>query len=305
MERTASGVPCPARIKNPGVHEEFTGSVIAEIEPTNHLTSHLGLTYAMGTSGGEQVITKFEGEETVHQLQDSISGALPENTALGAGMTVEGLQQKGTAEDLELSTYGGSPSFQSGGGTTFSGGAMTLQTAGGSAVSCKAITGLGRLSSAKEGKTTLQMTGCTGPEGTTCSNAKTGEIETKELKSQLAYTYPAKETAEGRQTGLVLSPASGEVFAEVTCKVSIIKVSIVIKGAVIAVVTPLGKAEQTANLTLKASRSKQEVSEYETEGAGKVAASLTTSVSGSAYEESGLEESSPALSFNGAEEAIN
>jgi hypothetical protein len=184
---------------------------------------------------------------------------------------------------------------------TSAGGKASFHLEKGVVIECEQESGVGKMTSANEGRDTIKFTGCKEKNtGAKCANAKEGEIVTKELKSLLAYTYPAKETTEGRETGVVLSPATGAVFAEFNCSI----VKVVVKGSVIGVITPLKTRARTFALAIKQTNAVQEPSEYEAEGGGKVLTGLTCTVSGGAAQKCGDAETSPAISLTGEEAAI-
>ncbi|MGH2878505.1 MAG: hypothetical protein ACRDK4_02725 [Solirubrobacteraceae bacterium] len=164
-------------------------------------------------------------------------------------------------------------------------------------VECTSGTGTGKLLSATEAKLTLKFTGCFLVEShIACASG----IETKELKAALAYTYPSKATSEGRETGLVLSPASGEVVSEFSCSI----VKVVLKGSLIAVVKPLKTRAKTLALTIKQSGFSQQPAEYEGEGGSKVTTGLTCSYSGRAAEKCGMEQSGSTAALSGEEATV-
>jgi hypothetical protein len=182
---------------------------------------------------------------------------------------------------------------------TVAGGANTLKTEGIN-VKCSGETGSGKFSNAKEGKLTLKFTGCTAL-GEECGNVKEGEIETKELKTLLAYTYPVQVNPEGRQTGLVLSPASGGVFSEFTCATV---GKDVVSGSLIAVVTPLSTRTKTLSLAIKETGNVQEPAEYETESGSKIAAALMCNFNETGLRKCGEEQVTPTITLTSEEATI-
>jgi hypothetical protein len=206
----------------------------------------------------------------------------------------------------DVSFYTGTPSLQPAEGPkafpvgfTVSGGSMKLVSHNGLEVKCSSTAGTGEFVAVKEGKLTLKWAECTGPLAQSCSTVKAGEVETKELKSLLAYTDPESKASEGRETSLVLSPASGEVFAEFQCGT----VKSIVKGSVVAVVGPLGVKAKKLNLTLEQSRNVQKLLEYEAEGGGRIVAGLSTSTYGGAFEQTGMEDH-PAVTLANEEATI-
>jgi hypothetical protein len=183
-----------------------------------------------------------------------------------------------------------------------SGGVTVIETEAEGRIECKQQTGAGKFTSAKEAKLSLQLTECSsvalgGVKCGTLENGKTGVIETKEMAGVVDYTDPTKITSEGRETGLALSPVSGEVIAEINCT-SLAKVTV--KGSMIAVVSPLNTQTKTLAVSLKRSGFAQIPSEYEAEGGAKVAAALTCSLNGATAKPC-AEESSPSLTLSGEE----
>jgi hypothetical protein len=152
---------------------------------------------------------------------------------------------------------------------TASSGSVALGSSGGT-LRCKTEAGVGKFTSTKEGRLTLTWSECE-MEGAKCGNKGAGVVETKELKTLLAYTYPAKATSEGRETGVVLSPASGVVVAEFKCGALANK----IEGSLIATARPLRTKGKTLTLVFKQANGVQEPLEYETESGGVVATGMT------------------------------
>lgn len=188
---------------------------------------------------------------------------------------------------------------------TSSGAKATLETESGAKVVCSANSGSGEITGAKSSaKVSLTFTGCkenseTGPACTTEGDAE-GTIKTKSLKGLLAYTYPSKTTAEGRETGNVLSAESGEVMSEFKCS----GVPFTVSGSVIGVVTPLNKSVTSGTMTFRQKAGKQEPSEYEAEGSGKgTSALMTTTIFGFAPSTSG-EEATGSVKFAEAVEVM-
>jgi hypothetical protein len=176
---------------------------------------------------------------------------------------------------------------------TSSGGSTVLEAEGAGSIECKLQTGSGEFTSAKEAKLSLRLTECTSQlYGVKCS-----VIETKEMVGIVDYTDPEKITSEVRETGLALSPASGEVIAEINCTAL---EKLTVKGSAIAVVSPLNTETKTLAVSLKRSGFAQVPSEYETESGAKVAAALTCSLNGAKAKPCAAE-SSPSLTLSGEE----
>ena len=186
-------------------------------------------------------------------------------------------------------------------GFTSSGGKVLIESEVEGGIECKQQTGAGKFTNAKEARLTLKLTECVslvlGAKCGTAENGKTGVIETKELMGAVDYTDPANITSEGREAGLALSPASGEVIAEIFCT-SLAKITM--KGSMIAVISPLNTQTKTLALALKRSGFAQVPSEYETESGAKAVATPTCSLNAGAFKPC-AEESSPSLALTGEE----
>jgi hypothetical protein len=81
------------------------------------------------------------------------------------------------------------------------------------AIACSALKGSGEITGAKSSQLSLSFSGCAiGKSHCTSAGAKSGTITTDALAGQLAYIDKSLV-----RVGLVLSPASGNVFAEYSC----------------------------------------------------------------------------------------
>jgi hypothetical protein len=161
-------------------------------------------------------------------------------------------------------------------------------------VDCSGQSGTGKVASVKEGSLTIKLTGCENNlTGVQCG--KEGVIETKELKSLLAYTYPTKET------GFVFSPESGEVVTEFNCGSQ----AVAIKGAFSGVASPL--KTRTGSFALAIKQTKEHVNEpaeYEKESGSKVAATLKCTDNGGTPTACGISETKAAMKLTGEEATI-
>jgi hypothetical protein len=150
----------------------------------------------------------------------------------------------------------------------------TLETVGGSKVTCKAQSNEGEIETAKTGFATITFTGC---ETTVIIKVKcetkgaaTGEVKTNKLLTTLGVS--------GSTTAIKLAP-EGELFAELECAGAAIKV----KGAVVCPITPVGGGTHTSfSLACAQTKGVQSLTSFE-----GVAANLETSISGGTYEQSG------------------
>ena len=277
-----------------GSPTEVTGAVMASISPVNTPTSSLTVTYKQ--SSANQEFTKFEGEDAVHDLLFGGSKFGLEST-----LTMESFEQGGKAATVEVNTAGNAATLRTtgegakyGGGFRVQGEKMVFVSKNGVEVKCPSFSGTGDFSNAKEGDVTLGLSECTGPLKTKC------EVSAKELKALLAYTYPAKEIAGEREAALVLSPASGGIFAEFDCA----GVKSVVTGSLLSVVSPLGAPSKVFALSLKQKEGAEEgPSEYEVSESGKgTEAKLDTSIEGGKPEQSGLQVVLPKIELNGGGE---
>lgn len=207
---------------------------------------------------------------------------------LAAIAAVAAMAVVGAASASAAAQYlqGGSPLNHS---VAFTGtsGAGTLQTVGGTKVTCTADDASGKLLNSTEDEAEVTFLGCKGPLGASCTSSgqATGVILTKTLKSELVNLV-------GGGVGVLLTPKeAGGLFAEFSC----LGVGVKVKGSVVGVVTPVGVEQKTGTLTFKQSGGKQSPSQYELNGSLK-SSKLETSVSGGAFEESG-EETTESLTF--------
>jgi hypothetical protein len=283
------------------------GSVIAVVAPLETRAKTLALTIKQTSSIQEPSEYETEaGEKVTAELTCKFGTG----TVRKCGEEEVTPKITLTSEEVRVEVEGGKlpPRFEPAKGSVAfpvaftSSGGETIFHAETTTVKCTGETGSGEFTGVKEGKLTLKFSGCKG-NGKECGNVKEGEIETKELKVLPAYTYPSKETGEGRQTGLVLSPASGEVFAEADCESAALG-ELVVKGSVVAVVTPLETRTKTLALAIKQTGSIQEPSEYETETGESVAAELTCKFGAGAVRKCGEEEVTPKITLTSEEATI-
>jgi hypothetical protein len=263
----------------------MTGSYIAEI-----FTSE-GRLHLQFSGAGLRRLTPLEAE---HVISDKVEGASGSYEASLEGTTSV------PATGLELKTAGRTATFATpkyAGGFALNGGSMVFQATNGLKVTCKYTSGSGQFTSATGGYAYLSFAGCKGPLGSTC----TGWESLARLKVQLAYTYPATETPEGRQTALVLSPESGGNINEIECG----GVKSANKGAVMGVISPLAKAASTFGLSFKQLNGVEEHTQYEFGGESWPAVMLTSTEEGK-WSQSGLEVKTPVSIYlnAGGEETI-
>jgi hypothetical protein len=168
---------------------------------------------------------------------------------------------------------------------TLSGGEVTFEAKEGLVpVHCTKVTAGVELLNVKEftsGK--IILTGCTAVLSGSCTSegAAKGEIITSAVKMRLAYI--AKTSKE---VGLVINYAkSGEVLtlANFKCEKTLTKATL--RGPVIARLTPVNTFTQSFALGLKGSKGVQEVTQYESEGGGKVTAFPEASFNGGTFKQ--------------------
>ena len=284
--------------------EASRATLNGEVDPEGRATK-VHFEYGTSTSYGSTTAEVSAGEGL---------GDVPQATTISglvAGTTyhyrIVAASSAGTSYGSDVAFTTDPPAFNPAKGTsafpislTASGGETTWHVEG-LAIKCTGETASGKLTGGKEGRLTEKLTGCKAG-GKECGNVKEGQIETKELKVALAYTYPERNGAEGREAGFVLSPASGEVLAEFTCPT--LKTTFSVKGSVIAVVTPLQVRTKTLTLTIKQTNYVQEPSAYEGEGGGKVSASETCLINGIAAKKCSEEQGAAKVTLTSEEGSI-
>lgn len=182
---------------------------------------------------------------------------------------------------------------------TASGGAGFLETESGDTVECREATGSGELASAHSvAKVSIRFKGCKAylvahvGELLSChSTAPAGaeeEIVTDQIKGQAVDVNAALTEA-----GILLSPESGEPFAEFACKGSGVSAGVKVKGSIIGkVVSPLKTKSKEVRLEFALVKpvpfGTPTLGEYFGEPSGK--AKLETSVEGTPEQGSGIEE---------------
>jgi hypothetical protein len=274
-----------------------------------------------GTVNPEGLATKYHfeygtttsyGSSTTEASAGEGTSAVAESaklTGLTAGVTYHyrllATNSAGTRDGRDESFTTGAPTLQPANGDGAFPAALTSSgekiELGGKLleVECSSQSATGKFTTVKEGSLAIKLTGCKNvATGAKCGTE--GVIETKELKSLLAYTYPSNITGEGRETGFVFSPASGEVVIEFSCGSALM----VIKGSFTGVSSPLKTRTGSFSLTVKTSKGVNVPSEYETESGSKVAATLKCSVNGRAAEACGIGETKPTIKLTNEEATI-
>lgn len=161
---------------------------------------------------------------------------------------------------------------------TDSGSAATLETVGKASLACTLLSGSGEYSGQREVTgIVLTFSGCE-LAGAKCSSAGagTGEIVSGTLEGGLGW-----RERPTNKVGLDLFPL-GEAgpFLEATCGGA----TIVVRGSVIAQITPVNNRSTTFALKFKQSKGKQTTEHFE----GEANDVLEASISGGAYEQAGL-----------------
>jgi hypothetical protein len=266
----------------------LTGSFLGVITPLNAPLTHF--TWTIEQSGGAQEPSEYETESGGVATANM---ACSENEHAGESCGIEENYSPAIVTDVEATVEAegeaARPLFMARSGYNYgpvpfttSGEKMTLETTSGKTIKCKSEAATGDFDSRKEATLTIKWNGCESA-GVKCGTA--GEVESKSLKGLLAYTYPVKEGPGGRETGLVLSPASGEVVAEMTCSAK----HYTLKGSVIALISPHNVKSKVFTLSISRSGASQVPSEYETEAGGVVAAGLACTENSKAAEACGEE----------------
>jgi antitoxin (DNA-binding transcriptional repressor) of toxin-antitoxin stability system len=128
------------------------------------------------------------------------------------------------------------------------GGKALIETAG-VKLTCTALTDVGEVLGAKNGKVVVRLTGCSA-DGFTCTTpgAAEGEMVTSELSTTLGYINKEK-----REVGIALAAVSPTPFEEFECA----GLKIVVEGSVIGKLTPINKrVKPTSHFTLKFTQKK-------------------------------------------------
>ncbi len=262
------------------------GTVDPEASETRYYFEY-GPTTSYGSSTAET--SAGEGHETLSESA-GLTGLETQTTyhyrivATGNGRTVYGSDMSFTTGDPTLQLAKGSGAFPA--AYQVSGGKMKLVGKNGLEVKCQSVQGSGDFTGAKEGTVTLKWKECKGLLGVSCKTSVAGEIESKPLKTLLAFTRPETMTSEGRETGLVLQGGVGG-FAEFECGT----VKSVVVGGVVAKITPLGTKTSTFTVAMTQKSGVNSLIDYEEENTKHAEAELLTSTGGGKYLGSGLEQS--------------
>jgi hypothetical protein len=177
------------------------------------------------------------------------------------------------------------PEFSKAGPTlTGTSGASTLETKGGTKVTCTGGKNTGTIATVKTiTKIVVTFVGCKS-SGFACKTPKeaSGELVTTELTGTLGYTNAAK-----KEVGVKLAPTAGGKFIEFECVGGIVKVQVT--GSVIGALTPVLTPTTKFTLTFKQTKGVQALTKFEGE---KEESLLKTSINGGAAEFSGQESTS-------------
>jgi hypothetical protein len=151
------------------------------------------------------------------------------------------------------------------GAYSLQGGALVLETAGGSKISCAGLTGTGEYTGPKTEVMHLTLSGCEQPGRGSCQNEKasTGEVTLSPLEGELGLIKTQTAT-KPPQVGSALHAGGGQtLFGQFECGVGLGAVPISLEGSAIAVVTPLEKMSRTVKLKLAGSKGKQKPAAFE------------------------------------------
>ena len=285
---------------------ELNGTINPEGDSTTYWFEY-GSTESFGSKTAEKVLANTKAGQ--YPVWETITGLTPGATyyyrivAHNSGVTTYGKPVMSfTTGGPTLQPLKGNAAFPL--SFAVSGGHWKLDASGGE-VTCEAMGGSGAFSGVKSGKLTLKLTGCKlGASKCNSAGGSSGEIETKELDSLLAFSYPREFNAEElRETAFVLSPASGEVFAEIKCNA----ITVVIKGQVVANIHPLVWETGTLSLAIEAKKSastyEQVPAAYETESGEDITAHPSCEIL-KIKASCAQEASSPAIKLTGEEAAI-
>jgi hypothetical protein len=294
----------PGVVTKPASNVEPTTATLNGTVNPEGLATKYHFEYGTTTSYGSSTTEASAGEGTSAVAESA------KLTGLTAGVTyhfrIVATNSVRTTHGFDESFTTGAPTLQpaKGGGAfpvAFTSSGEQIALFGGlSEVQCGSQSATGKFTSVKEGGLSIKLTGCKSVLGSKCG--KEGVIETKELKSLLAYTYPSKITGEGRETGIVFSPASGEVVTEFSCEGGI---SMTVKGSFIGVLSPLKTRTGSFSLAIKQTKGHvNEPSEYETESGSKVGATLKCTENGGAAKACGVSETKPTIKLTGEEATI-
>jgi hypothetical protein len=176
------------------------------------------------------------------------------------------------------------------------GGALVLETAGGSKISCAALAGTGEYTGPKTEVMHITLSGCEQPGRGSCQNEKasTGEVTLGPLEGELGL-IKAQTATKPPQVGSALHAGGGQtLLGQFECGVGPGAVQISLDGSAIAVVAPLENVSRTIKLKLAGSKGKQKPATFEgaaaapllaTVGEGKAEhASLTVSITSTSKE---------------------
>jgi hypothetical protein len=171
-----------------------------------------------------------------------------------------------------------------------SGGPSTLETVGGIKLTCEAEAGTGEYTEARTEIVNITFTGCTSAPTVSCQSegAVAGEITLHALEGGLGFIRD--QIKEGRlflSVGLDLEPSGSEPYVATFACGGVLEGSdaqVLVRGSVIAPITPIDRMSPTASLRYTAARGQQRPEALE----GAQADVLLTSLAGGAFEQSGL-----------------
>jgi hypothetical protein len=195
--------------------------------------------------------------------------------AEGVGYSTATCTTGGTGVNAKYEWQAGPPAkprFTSSEGVTFIEGAVSKAK-----ITCKAALDSGELTGAKTDQEQMIWTGCE-INGIKCSSAgqPEGTIVTATLKSVLGYINKEK-----KQVGVSLEGLGSPVFAEFNCGSSL---PVVIRGSVIAKVTPVSKMATTFTELFTETKGHQKPEKFE----GEPKDTLECQVAGGPFEQCGF-----------------
>lgn len=220
--------------------------------------------------------------------------------SVGLALVVMLLLSAIAAGAASAAEFGAKPSFPV--NFTGSGGAGLLETKGGRSVTCtETQVTSGSVASSSEAHAEVVFHGCFAEHFAllTCQSGSTAGVIATSVKAT-----PVDLNAAHTEAGLLLTPASGEVFVAFNCSLGPINETLTVKGSVIGRVptSELNSFRSSLHLEFKALKGAQEFTQVEGTGAKHVLMTEGKGTEPFAAEESGISEAAPGTSTLTAEE---
>ena len=280
-----SSVPC-ASLPGSGSNPVEVSATLARL--SENVTYHVRIVAT--NPGGASVGTDQTFTTASEELPEAGRClAAPEE---GAGGTRHGRYTTSTCTTKSEADSGGYEWTPGLPGEAFSssGGPSTLETVGGIKLTCEAEAGTGEYTEARTEIVNITFTGCTSAPTVSCQSegAVAGEITLHALEGGLGFIRD--QIKEGRlflSVGLDLEPSGSEPYVATFACGGVLEGSdaqVLVRGSVIAPITPIDRMSPTASLRYTAARGQQRPEALE----GAQADVLLTSLAGGAFEQSGL-----------------